>query len=588
MAHDLPLPIDECNDGEIELRRKYNRPRRNCNSLELRSVQTPVFRTQSNNDGALENQKRLVSRHVSSPVSLFYSGVVNNVNSTFGSNELDMVGNSQKKSFRQFMRRMSSRRKPPAIMNETSSFLKDGKKRNNGSIQSINEIIKTATPKQHLISSVPRCQEEPEEPCQVVEDEGSNRLITAEERKYGEIPRHIYDIYLHTCGHKLVVVFILSAFGWQLLRVSTDVWLQQWTDEKEVNPDVGFYFKMYCFLSVISLFFAVLSSSSGQLCGIRARRLLHRQLTNAVLSNSLHYFQTKPVGRIMNRFSNDIAIIDKKIASTSQRLLQFLLLCLCAILINTAITLWFIVLTIPICALYYVVQKFYRCSSRELQRLDSITTSPILSHFIETISGVTIIRAYNQESRFMEVLFKKIEANNLAFNIMHSSNRWLGIALDFLGGMIVFFAILTALVVDVLYPESTTPSLVGLAINYTLLIPIYLNWVVKLYADMEMYIGAVERIHFYIESKDKEVGHSTGKSVPISWPQKGDITFINVSLRHDPNAKEDVISGLNLQIPAGQKVISFKLGSILFKLELLHNFSLRLEFVDELVVENRL
>lgn len=123
-----------------------------------------------------------------------------------------------------------------------------------------------------------------------------------------------------------------------------------------------------------------------------------------------------------------------------------------------------------------------------------------------------------------------------------------------MGGIIVFLAIITALIVDALYPENTTPSLVGLAINYTLLIPIYLNWVVKLYADMEMYIGAVERIQFYIESKDKEVGHSTGKSVPISWPQKGDITFMNVSLRHGPNAKEEVITGLNLQIPAGQKV----------------------------------
>lgn len=137
MAHDLPLPIDECNDGEIELRRKYNRPRRNCNSLELRAIQSPVFRTQSNNEGAQETQKRLVARHVSSPVSLFYTGVTNSANSTFGSNELDMFASNRKKSFRQFMRRMSSRRKPQAIMTETSSFLagKESKKRNNGSIQ---------------------------------------------------------------------------------------------------------------------------------------------------------------------------------------------------------------------------------------------------------------------------------------------------------------------------------------------------------------------------------------------------------------------------------------------------------------------
>lgn len=71
-----------------------------------------------------------------------------------------------------------------------------------------------------------------------------------------------------------------------------------------------------------------------------------------------------------------------------------------------------------------------------------------------------------------------------------------------MGGVIVFVAIDTALFTSYMYPETTTPSLVGLAINYTLLVPIYLNWVVKLLSDMEMYIGAVERIAYSIESEN--------------------------------------------------------------------------------------
>lgn len=80
---------------------------------------------------------------------------------------------------------------------------------------------------------------------------------------------------------------------------------------------------------------------------------------------------------------------------------------------------------------------------------------------------------------------------------------------DYLGGVIVFVAIITALLTARLYPENATPSLVGLAINYTLLVPIYLNWVVKLLSDMEMYIGAVERIAQYIEEPDSDHGRST-------------------------------------------------------------------------------
>lgn len=57
-----------------------------------------------------------------------------------------------------------------------------------------------------------------------------------------------------------------------------------------------------------------------------------------------------------------------------------------------------------------------------------------------------------------------------------------------------------ALISSYLLPDETSASLVGLALQYTLLIPIYLNWVVKLYADMEMYFGACERISYYIEN----------------------------------------------------------------------------------------
>lgn len=67
--------------------------------------------------------------------------------------------------------------------------------------------------------------------------------------------------------------------------------------------------------------------------------------------------------------------------------------------------------------------------SRELQRIENITCSPIISHFSETIQGVSTIRAFNQETRFMEILFKRMESNNIAFIILNTSNRWLGIAL---------------------------------------------------------------------------------------------------------------------------------------------------------------
>uniref|UniRef100_A0A182T6N6 ABC transporter domain-containing protein n=1 Tax=Anopheles maculatus TaxID=74869 RepID=A0A182T6N6_9DIPT len=203
-----------------------------------------------------------------------------------------------------------------------------------------------------------------------------------------------------------------------------------------------------------------------------------------------------------------------------------------------------------------------------------MTYSPVLAHFSETIDGVTTIRAFGQEARFMEVLFKRMEANNVAQIALNCSNRWLGIALDYLGAIIVFVAILTALITASLRPQSTSSSLIGLAVNYAMLVPIYLNWVVKLFAEMEMYGGAVERIQSFIESDVHRHRRLTGrgeshlsrsdvtgtveapysyKSVPISWPLRGDIVYEGVSLRYE-NQKENIITNLNLTIPAGQRL----------------------------------
>ncbi|KAI8119905.1 ATP-binding cassette sub-family C member Sur, partial [Lucilia cuprina] len=427
------------------------------------------------------------------------------------------------------------------------------------------------------------------------------------ERKYGKIPAEIYLLYLRASGLTIVLIFFITALIWQTLRVYTDVWLQQWTDdnihsnllqkattavaanatknisalheqqmshkyasttiatsafalasasslagratmtENVESHEVTYYFHIYAAISCICIVMAMLSTPAGQWAGCKARQNLHDKLLQSIMHKSLHFFQITPLGRIMNRFSNDMAIIDKKIAATSQRLLQFTLLCLCAILINVIITPWFMVVTIPVCLAYYAIQKFYRCSSRELQRIENATNSPVISHLSETIQGVTTIRAYNQESRFTEILFRRLEENTIAFTILNTSNRWLGISLDYLGGVIVFVAIVTALLaatiacnnynkqvdqqlynsdnneqsvtsdtIATLLPLTPTPSLVGLAINYTLLMPIYLNWVVKLLADMEMYVGSVERIAYYAEEaaenmediEEKKLGHN--------------------------------------------------------------------------------
>ena len=61
----------------------------------------------------------------------------------------------------------------------------------------------------------------------------------------------------------------------------------------------------------------------------------------------------------------------------------------------------FIVIIIPLFGVYWFVQQLYVATSRQLKRLESNSRSPIYSLFGETLSGVSTIRAYDLERKFM-------------------------------------------------------------------------------------------------------------------------------------------------------------------------------------------
>lgn len=150
------------------------------------------------------------------------------------------------------------------------------------------------------------------------------------ERKYGQISHHIYLLYMRASGVPIIIVFFITALIWQCLRVYTDVWLQHWsdqvasnvehpertdiamdTDENMASHEVTYYFRMYATISCVCIIMAMISTPAGQWAGCNARRNLHDKLLQTILHKTLHFFQVTPLGRIVNRFSNDMAIIDK-------------------------------------------------------------------------------------------------------------------------------------------------------------------------------------------------------------------------------------------------------------------------------------
>ena len=164
----------------------------------------------------------------------------------------------------------------------------------------------------------------------------------------------------------------------------------------------------------------------------------------------------------------------------------------------------------------------FRRSTRELQRLDSISKSPVYAQLSESLGGLATIRAYRSQERFQMQIMNFIDKNNAAFIFTQVAHRWLGLRLDYGGAILVFLAAISS--VTAALSGTIKPGLVGLALTYALAVAQVFNWVVRMATEVEMNMNAVERVDHYSTIENEPSPKDSDVSPSEAWPEKG--TFI--------------------------------------------------------------
>lgn len=99
------------------------------------------------------------------------------------------------------------------------------------------------------------------------------------------------------------------------------------------------------------------------------------------------------------------------------------------IVVETSVPLYILVV-IPVFFVYRTVQKYYLATSRELKRLDATTKSPIFASFSETLNGISTIRGFRQQERFVAINEGRLDRNQECYYPSVSCNRWLAVRLE--------------------------------------------------------------------------------------------------------------------------------------------------------------
>ncbi|XP_072028477.1 ATP-binding cassette sub-family C member 9-like [Amphiura filiformis] len=375
------------------------------------------------------------------------------------------------------------------------------------------------------------------------------RLLDEEEIERGSVSYQVYWYYSSSFGWTMVT-FILFFICYPSFVIGANFWLVSWAEDGLSNSTepVSYYVGVYtslCFSAILSDFIAFVSLIIGV---IHAARIIYLDMLGKIMQSPMRFFDITPLGRILNRFSADTQVIDSQLMTTIDSTLFFTMSCLAAVIVNVVISPYFLLVIIPIGILCYYLQGIFIASSRELQRLDSVTKSPVFSHFSETLGGLQTIRAYRCQRRFYNTIMDRVDINNTVFLYLQTMNRWLGVRLDFLGAIAVLFSgIITVTTASVGY---LAPGYVGLAIAYALQTAYFLNLLTKLVANLEMQMNAVERVKFYT---DLPTESSEGEEPSRHWPSVGEIKAQEMCVRYAPDT-DTVLNEVSFTIHPGQKI----------------------------------
>ncbi|XP_042908219.1 multidrug resistance-associated protein 1-like [Parasteatoda tepidariorum] len=384
--------------------------------------------------------------------------------------------------------------------------------------------------------------------------EKTYRLIEDEKMEVGKVHRLVYWTYIKSMSCPLWLCTVLGYLAYVISETYGNIWLAKWTTETALIGTHGiestaYRLEVYSLLGLGQVVFVIIGSVALVFGIITAAGQFHNKMLNSLLKSPMSFFDSTPMGRITNRFSSDLDIIDTELYGHIEGVINCIFFIFASFYIIGRNAPLFLTSLLPLCIIYYIFLKLHLNAYRQIRRLESTTKSPIYSQLLESIQGISSIGAYKVQKEFVESFEKKLNNHMVCFCLTIGSNRWFNFWLGFLGSIIVFISAFLA--VD--NRHSLTPADVGLMITYTLNVTDAIKWFVRMSCILEDKSISVERVDEYCKLASEAAWDTSLDCQNNAWPPIGQISFNNYSTKY----REDldlVIKNINLSINGSEKV----------------------------------
>ncbi|WVW86790.1 hypothetical protein I302_108844 [Kwoniella bestiolae CBS 10118] len=407
------------------------------------------------------------------------------------------------------------------------------------------------------------------------------KLIIDEERPEGAVKYDVYFGYLKSirsvglvvrCG--LLLIFI------QIATVLNTLFLGYWS-EGQFDLSQGAYMGIYAGLGISVALFTCGATYSIFLAGTKASCRMFNQAWQGVMRSPTSWHDRTPTGRLINRLSKDIQQLDDRLAPTWYNVLNSILGILGAFTLILYTYPWAGLLFIPVLIYDWFAVLYYRQTSREIKRLTSNLRSHIYTNLGEQLAGLTVIRAFGQQERFL----KKLEASVDTHFVSHildklglskgvskllisqisrivsnhgrpaSATASLSLRHRWLGRRITLVSqLLAVMMFGIIFRYSVSPAKFGVVLTFIIAATTTLNQLVNQVTEAEQQMNTVERVQYYMSlPTEAPVTSPDDPRSDEEWPRDGGISFKDVEMRYRPELPL-ILKGTSFDIRPGEKV----------------------------------
>ncbi|CAJ0965804.1 unnamed protein product [Ranitomeya imitator] len=297
---------------------------------------------------------------------------------------------------------------------------------------------------------------------------------------------------------------------------------------------------------------------------ISASKVLHQKMLNAILHTPMSTFNTMRTGRILNRFSKDIAILDDLLPLTMFDFIQLVLIVIGAITVVSILEPYIFLATVPVIIAFILLRSYFLHTSQQLKQLESEARSPIFTHLITSLKGLWTLRAFGRQPYFETLFHKALNLHTANWFLYLSTLRWFQMTIEMI--FVIFFCAVSFISIAT---SGAGQAKVGIVLTLAMNIMNTLQWAVNSSIDVDSLMRSVSRIFKFIDLPREDMPSNNKNTENLSevliieneytkkdpdWPSGGQMTVKNLSAKYEEGGHA-VLENISFSINPGQRVL---------------------------------